>query len=127
MLFLAASGLGQIVCPIYMSILTSAFGLGCFSLLAFAFYPISGMLSWLAYLGLGFFGRGIFVSALIYLNEIGGDRFRAWSMIVIFGMWGLSSLFSSIHTMITLPEWIWCYFFIFTPFLIGTYLLIQFW
>jgi hypothetical protein len=96
MLFLAASGTGQIICPIYMSLMTCALGLGTFTLIAFAFYPVSVHMTFLAYLGLGFFGRGIFVSALIYLNEIGGERFRAWSMIVIFGMWGISSLVSSI-------------------------------
>jgi hypothetical protein len=68
MLFLAASGIGQILCPIYMSLKTCAFGLGSFTLLAFAFYPISGLLNCVALLGLGFFGRGIFVSALIYIN-----------------------------------------------------------
>lgn len=68
MLFLAASGAGQIVCPIYMSLITSAFGLGSFTILAVVFYPVSGLLTWVSFLGLGFFGRGIFVSALIYIN-----------------------------------------------------------
>lgn len=127
MLFLAASGAGQIVCPIYMSLFTSALGLGSFTLIAIAFYPVSGPITWLAYLGLGFFGRGIFVSTLIYMNEIGGDRFRAWSMIVIFGMWGISSLVSSIESMTALPKWVWCYCFIFIPYLLGTYLLLRYW
>lgn len=48
-------------------------------------------------------------------------------MIVIFGMWGFSSLISSIETMMTLPRWIWYYVFIFVPYLIGTYLLLQYW
>jgi hypothetical protein len=48
-------------------------------------------------------------------------------MIVIFGMWGISSLVSSIESMTTLPQWVWCYFFIFTPFLLGTYLILHYW
>jgi hypothetical protein len=96
MLFLGASGAGQIVCPIYMSLRTITFGLFAFTLVAFAFYPFSRIITDFSILGLGFFGRGFFVSSLIYINEIGGDKFRAWSMIVIFGMWGISSLISSI-------------------------------
>ena len=49
----------------------------------------------LFYFGLclmGFFGRGIYVSALIYLGEIGGDKFRAWSTIIILGLWGIAPL-----------------------------------
>lgn len=95
MLFLGASGAGQIVCPIYMSLRTITIGLMGFTFLAAAFYPISNMLTFFAYLGLGFFGRGFYMSSLIYINEIGGYKFRAWSMIVIFGIWGISSLISS--------------------------------
>ena len=91
-----ASGAGQIVCPIYMSLRTCTFGLSAFTLLAMAFYPFSIFFTNVSLLGLGFFGRGFFVGSLIYINEIGGDKFRAWSMIVIFGMWGVSSLVLSI-------------------------------
>lgn len=79
-----------------MSLRTTTLGLAGFSIFAFAFYPISEFLKDFSYLGLGFFGRGFFVSSLIYLNEIGGNKFRAWSTMVVFGMWGISTLFSSV-------------------------------
>ncbi len=91
-----ASGAGQIICPIYMSLRTISFGLTAFTLLVIAFYPFSVVTTNVSILGLGFFGRGFFVSSLIYINEIGGDKFRAWSMIVVFGMWGISSLLLSV-------------------------------
>ena len=94
--FLFASGLGQIICPIYMSIRTITFGLVAFVLFGIAFYPFSTFLMNVSYCGMGFFGRGFFVSSLVYINEIGGDKFRAWSMILIFGLWGISPLFESL-------------------------------
>ena len=45
---------------------------------------------------MGFFGRGIFISSLVYLGEIGGDKFRAWSIIVILGLWGMAPLVLSL-------------------------------
>lgn len=127
LLFMFASGAGQIICPIYMSLGTSAFGILGFTCFGLAFYPVSDLLSNFVFLGLGFFGRGVFVSSLIYINEIGGDRFRAWSPIVIFGMWGLSSLVSTLKTIFILPSWVWYYFFIFIPFLIGSLLVLRYW
>lgn len=105
LLFLFAAGAGQITCPIYMSIRTSTFGLSASTLFAIAFLPLKGFLYHIAILGMGFFGRGLYVSALVYLNEIGGDRFRAWSMLVVFGIWGISTIFGSI-TRLGLPVWI---------------------
>lgn len=70
---------------------------------------------------MGFFGRGFFVSSLIYLNEIGGDRFRAWSFLIIFGLWALSTLFNSIDEKIGFARWTGYYFLVFIPCLIGSY------
>lgn len=72
---------------------------------------------------MGFFGRGVFAGSLVYLNEIGRERFRGWSMIVIFAVWGLSSLLSSAEWVLKWPPWIWYYGFIFTPVFVGFYLL----
>jgi len=49
----------------------------------------------LSYFGIGFFAKGFFGKILIYINEIGGERFKAWSIIVIFAIWGLSTLISA--------------------------------
>lgn len=68
MLFLIASGAGQIVCPIALSLRTCTLGLVGFAILGFAFYPVNEFLTQLSYCGLGFFGRGFYVSSLIYLN-----------------------------------------------------------
>lgn len=95
-LFLFASGAGQIISPIYMSLGTITIGLFASCALGIIVYPFSTFLMSLVYLGIGFFGRGFFVSSLIYLNEIGGDKFRAWSMIVVFGIWAISPFFSSL-------------------------------
>ena len=78
-----------------MSLRTIALGVGGSNLLLLGLYPFGGFLRAVGLMGVGFFGRGFFVSSLIYLNEIGGDRFRSWSMIVVFGVWALSNLFNS--------------------------------
>ena len=91
-LFIIASGLGQIICPIYMGlnticmcmIVTSCIGIVCLILNKF--------LLLLSILAFGFFGRGLYASSLIYINEIGGERFIAWSCIAIFGTWGIAPL-----------------------------------
>jgi hypothetical protein len=121
MLYLFASGAGQVICPFYFSVRTITLSLAGISLFTFAFYPVSQFLTNVGYLGLGFFGRGFFVSSLVYLSEIGGDRFRAWSMIVVFAIWGISPLFSSLEKMLNLPEWFEAYFLIFIPFLVNSY------
>ena len=56
-------------------------------------------------MAIGFFSRGVFVSGLVYLNEIGGDRFRAWSMLVIFGLWALSTLFNYFNAILGFSRW----------------------
>jgi len=96
LLFLIASGAGQLVCPIYMSLRTCTFGVGASALFAIGVYPLGTILRSIAFLGMGFFSRGFFVSSLIYINEIGGDRFRAWSTLVIYGLWAISTLFNSV-------------------------------
>lgn len=76
---------------------------------------------------MGFFARGFFVSSLVYFNEIGGDRFRAWSIIVVFAVWGLSFLISSVEWMIHIPRWLWHYLLIFIPVIVNSYLVIKNW
>ena len=104
-LFLIASGAGQVVCPIYLSLRTNALGVLFASLLAMGLYPMTELTRALGFMALGFFTRGFFVSGLIYLNEIGGDRFRRWSMLVIFGVWALSTLFNSVDDLFSFDRW----------------------
>ncbi len=102
-LFLAASGLGQILCPNYLSLDICALALLVLSSLTIFLYPFNDIFVKICYIGLGFFGRGFFGCALIYLNEIGGERFRTWSLIVIFALWGISSLLASLEWIFDLP------------------------
>lgn len=125
--FLIASGIGQVVCPIKMSLRTITIGIGASNLAAIGLYPFGGFIRAVGLMGVGFFTRGFFVSSLIYLNEIGGDRFRAWSMLVIFGLWPLSSFFNSIDSMLGLARWQVYYFLIFLPCLIGSYFILENW
>ena len=127
MLFLAASGIGQLVGPAYLSFDICALGLCIFSGIAFFTYPFSFFLACISYLGMGFFGRGFFACALLYLNDIGGDRFRAWSLIVIFAIWGISSLLSAFEEIVHIPSWIWFYGLIFVPNIICCRFLLLFW
>lgn len=127
LVFLLASGIGQIICPIYLNIIATTLGLAVFTMAAFIFYPFSQVLTDFCYLGMGFFGRGFFVSSLVYFNEIGGDRFRAWSIIVVFGVWGISYLISSVEWMIQWPRWIWHYLLIFIPIIVNSYLVLMSW
>jgi len=89
--FLFASGLGQIICPIYYSLKTISQLLLLSTVFGMITYPLSVFGYDISLLAIGFFGRGYFVSALIYLTEIGGDKFRSWSIIILFAIWGLSS------------------------------------
>lgn len=66
--FLIASGAGQIICPIYMSLRTCTLGVAASALLASGLYPFGGFLRAVVLLAMGFFSRGFFVSSLIYLN-----------------------------------------------------------
>jgi hypothetical protein len=94
--FLFSSGIGQIICPVYMSLKVIAMGSLAFCGLATVSYPISNFFWDFSLLGIGFFGRGYFIASLVYLTEIGGDKFRSWSMIVVFGIWGFSSFILSL-------------------------------
>jgi hypothetical protein len=67
-LFLAASGLGQLLCPVYLSFDICAVAIFIFSGLAALTLPFSSFLAALFYLAIGFFGRGFFACSLIYLN-----------------------------------------------------------
>lgn len=125
--FLIASGIGQVVCPIKMSLKTITIGVGISCLAAAGLYPFGSYFKAVGLMAVGFFTRGFFVSSLIYLNEIGGDRFRGWSMLVIFGLWPLSSFFNSVDHMLGLARWQVYYFLIFLPCLIGSYFILQNW
>ena len=105
LLFLIASGAGQIICPINMSVRTNSMGVMFSSLLIMGLFPIGEVSRVISLMALGFFSRGIFVSGLIYLNEIGGDRFRNRSLLVIFGLWALSTFFNSFDSMFGFNKW----------------------
>lgn len=100
--FLFASGLGQIFCPIYYSLKTISQLLLLTAVYGVITYPLSEFGFDICLLAMGFFGRGYFVSALIYLTEIGGDKFRSWSIIVVFAIWGLSSFVLSLERILHL-------------------------
>lgn len=90
--FLFFSGLGQFICPVYMALRTITLGIIGSMAFSIVFYPISTFIFQVGLCAVGFFGRGFYVSSLVYLNEIGGDRFRAWSCVVILGFWGTAPL-----------------------------------
>lgn len=97
-----------------------------------AFTMVSYMMpDFLFYLGLcaiGFFGRGIYVSSLIYLGEIGGDKFRAWSTIIILGLWGIAPLVLGLERLLKInSDLLWLLIFIFIPFMVGGYLVMTNW
>lgn len=58
---------------------------------------LSGFMFDISILMMAFFGRGYFVTGLIYLTEIGGEKFRSWSIIVVFAIWGVSSFALSLE------------------------------
>lgn len=66
--FLFASGIGQIICPVYMSLKIISIGSLTFCGLATISYPISSFFLDFSLLGIGFFGRGYFIAALVYLT-----------------------------------------------------------
>jgi hypothetical protein len=90
--FLFFSGVGQFVCPVYMSIRTISMCLLGATGFTAAIWLISRFMFEVGLCLIGLFGRGMYVSSLIYLGEIGGDKFRAWSIIVVLGLWGISPL-----------------------------------
>jgi hypothetical protein len=110
-----------------MSLRTCTLGVGASALFAIGAYPLGTFLRSVAFLCMGFFSRGFFVSSLIYINEIGGDRFRAWSTLVIYGLWAISTLFNSIDEKLGLPRWIGYYLFVFLPCLVSAYFVLQYW
>ena len=128
MVFLLFSGLGQLICTIYLTLDICAFGIMFFSVLAALVFPFSEFLTLVCYIGMGFFGRGFYSNSLVYLNEIGGDRFRNWSSIVIFGVWGLSCLLLALKRVIRFPhdfDWMWDYLLIFAPMAIAPYFILR--
>ena len=96
-MFLFLSGIGQIICPIYFSLKTISKFLFLSTILGMISYIFSTILFDFSLLCIAFFGRGYFVSALIYLTEIGGEKFRSWSIIVVFAIWGFSSFALSLE------------------------------
>jgi hypothetical protein len=124
--FLFASGLGQVICPTYYSI----DAISQYLLLATGFamitYPLSDFGFDICLLAIGFFGRGYFATALIYLTEIGGDKFRSWSIIVVFAIWGFSSFALSLEKILHFSPTLWMYLIIFCPFILGSILSIKF-
>ncbi len=124
--FLFACGIGQIICPIYYSITAISKFLLIVTIASVVTYPISDFGFDICLLGMGFFGRGYFVAALIYLTEIGGDKFRSWSIIVVFAIWGFSSFALSLERILHFSSTLWVYMVIFLPFLIGSLLSIKF-
>ena len=95
-LFLFFSGIGQFLCPAYMSIRTITICLFAFSIFTILVYLISSFLFQIGLCLLGLFGRGLFACSLLYIHEIGGDKFRAWSCTIILGLWGISPLLLSL-------------------------------
>jgi hypothetical protein len=85
-------------------------------------YPISDFGFDICLLAMGFFGRGYFVAVLIYLTEIGGDKFRSWSLIVVFAIWGFSSFALSLEKILHFSPTLWIYLITFLPFLVGSLL-----
>ena len=120
--FLFASGLGQILCPIYYSIRAISKFLLISTAFAMVTYPLSDFGFDLSLLAIGFFGRGYFVAALIYLTEIGGDKFRSWSIIVVFAIWGFSSFALSLEKILHFSSTVWVYTIIILPFVMGSLL-----
>lgn len=71
-LYFLACGFGQFVSIIYFSVKQIAFFIFISAFLASVLYPFSEFMTSLSYLSLGFFTKGFFGKALIYINEIGG-------------------------------------------------------
>lgn len=127
LLFLAASGLGQLVAPSYLSLDVCALALIVLSGLAALALPFSPILTQAVFILLGFFGRGFFACGLLYLDEIGGERFRAWSLIVVFAVWGVASLVAAVEGLVGLPSWVWYYGVVLVPMMVCCRWLLAFW
>ena len=110
-----------------MSLRTISLGLlGCTGF-TLAMYPFSSFLFEASLCGIGFFGRGLYVSGLVYLGEIGGDRFRAWSIIVVLALWGMAPLVLGLERLCKLSDVFWLLLFILIPFMVGCYLILVSW
>lgn len=104
-LFYIFSAAGQLICPMYFEIKTTVKYLIFTSIIA----CISLKLQWtvlevIAFSMTGFLGRGLYVDSFIYLNEIGGEKFRAWSFMVIFTLTGLAPFSLAILSMFKLSS-----------------------
>lgn len=44
--------------------------------------------------------------SFIYLSEVGGEKFRAWSFMVIFALSGLAPFVLALLSMFRFPEWL---------------------
>ena len=66
--FLVFSGIGQFLCPVYMSLRTISLGLLGSTAFTLVLYPFSHSAFGLGLCLMGFFGRGLYVSSLVYLG-----------------------------------------------------------
>lgn len=66
--FLIASGAGQVICPVYLSLRTNTLTLAGSALLTAGVAPLHPILKTFAFLLLGMMSRGFFVGSLLYLN-----------------------------------------------------------
>ena len=48
-------------------------------------------------------------------------------MLVVFGVWGLSSLFSSLERLLKFPPWLWVYLFVFISIIVDSYFVLKYW
>lgn len=115
MFYFFASAAGQLVCPLYFEIPVTARYIILSSLVAAASINRIPFVESLSFMGLGFFGRGLNISSFIYVNEIGGEKWRAWCFMVMFIVWGSApftlALTKSLHT----PDWLWILLFVAAP------------
>lgn len=89
--------------------------------------PILESLETLAFIGLGFFGRGLNISSFIYINEIGGEKWRAWCFMVMFMVWGSAPFTLALTKMVQLPDWLWMLLFVTVPHMIVYAKMIKSW
>ena len=106
-LFFISSAVGQLVCPLYFNIKDTAkyLLLVSFPLVVCAYFQWI-VLETIVFAAIGFLGRGLYVSTFIYLNEIGGEKFRAWSFMVIFTLSGLAPFVLALLTMFKFSAWL---------------------
>lgn len=115
MFFFFASAAGQLICPLYFEIQTTTRSIIFFSLVAAISVNRVPFLESLTFIGLGFFGRGLNISSFIYINEIGGEKWRAWCFMVMFMVWGSAPFTLALTKMIKVPDWLWMVLFVTLP------------